>query len=222
MHRVETMLAQMSRLTIATTEKDATHFKTVQPNTIVIPNGVDCSYLVFNPTDKNTVLFLGSFDYAPNRESLRYFCDQIVPVLKKDGVHCIIAGSSSQHIEVPGVDETMINVPDIRDVFSQAGVLVVPLLSGGGSRIKILEAMAAGVSVVSTRKGAEGLEVVDNKHLLIAETPQEFIEKINRVLSDKKLRDALVKNARAFVEQHHDWKNSQNVLLEQIEQVTHG
>jgi len=96
-------------------------------------------------------------------------------------------------------------VPDVRPYYQQAKVSVVPLRSGGGTRIKILEAMACGRPVVSTSVGCEGLHVVDGEHLLVADTPADFAERVVTLLKDQALRERLSRKARELVESQYDW-----------------
>jgi glycosyltransferase involved in cell wall biosynthesis len=97
-------------------------------------------------------------------------------------------------------------VDDVRPVIAGSAACVVPLRQGGGTRLKILEAMALGVPVVSTRKGAEGLDVVDGEHLLLADGPRDLAAASVRLLQDGALRARLAANARALVEQRYDWR----------------
>ncbi len=104
-------------------------------------------------------------------------------------------------------------VEDIRPFYQNARVVIAPLRAGGGTRLKILEAMSFGRAVVSTRLGAEGLNVVDGEHLLIADEPVEFADKIISLLLDGDLRRSIADRARHFVEKHHDWEQIGNELL---------
>jgi len=97
-------------------------------------------------------------------------------------------------------------VQDIRPIVAGSAVCVVPLRQGGGTRLKILEAMALGTAVVSTSKGAEGLDVMDGVHLLIADDPAAFASATRSLLQDAGLRDRLVTNARRLVEERYDWR----------------
>ena len=97
-------------------------------------------------------------------------------------------------------------VEDVRPVIAGSAVCVVPLRQGGGTRLKILEAMALGVPVVSTTKGAEGLDVVDGAHLLLADEPHDFAAATVRLMRDGALRARLAEQARARVEERYDWR----------------
>jgi glycosyltransferase involved in cell wall biosynthesis len=98
------------------------------------------------------------------------------------------------------------NVPDVLPWFQQADILVVPLRQGAGTRIKILEAMAAGLPVVTTSKGCDGTEAVNGRHLLIADSAQEFAGEVDRLIGDKSLAAKLAREARALVEKKYSWE----------------
>jgi glycosyltransferase involved in cell wall biosynthesis len=103
------------------------------------------------------------------------------------------------------VDDT---IEDIRDAYARADVFLAPIRIGGGTRLKILEAMAAGLPVVSTTIGAEGLEVTDGENILLADEPSEFAGKINLLLKNPALRDKIGQAGRVLVRQKYDWKLS--------------
>jgi glycosyltransferase involved in cell wall biosynthesis len=96
-------------------------------------------------------------------------------------------------------------VNDIIQYYKQAAISIVPLRAGGGTRLKILEAMALGRPVVTTRIGCEGLDVVDGEHLLVADNPQDFANCIIRLLKDKSLYKRIATNARELVVSTYDW-----------------
>jgi glycosyltransferase involved in cell wall biosynthesis len=111
-------------------------------------------------------------------------------------------------------------VEDIRSVVAAAWMAVVPILSGGGTRIKILEAMALGTPVVATSKAAEGLTVRDGEHILLADDPATFADCTLRLLRDPFLRRRLVTNARRLVEQHYDWAQICQYFVDLVEDIT--
>ena len=179
-------------------------------HTELVPNGVDLDY--FRPipksTSSHTLLYFGHFGYPPNSDAIRYFCADILPLIRKaiPDVQVLVAGrrppqelSSIEGVQVLGF------VPDIRTSLAQAAVVIVPLRVGGGSRIKILEALAMEKAVVSTTLGAEGLEVTHEEHVMLADRPADFADSVIRLLENPQLRTHLGQNGRALVEQHHDW-----------------
>lgn len=186
------------------------------PNTTgsVIPNGVDTEH--YTPNDRKPefgiLVYNGALTYSANLGAVRYFCESIQPLLleriltAKLLVTGRITGVDLTGIEgCPGIELTGY-VDDIRTVLNKSAICIVPLRQGGGSRLKILEAMAAGIPVVSTSVGAEGLDCVPDKHLLIADDPVSFVSAIERILTDDKLAASLSTEARLLVEKQYSWK----------------
>lgn len=180
----------------------------------VLPNGVDCTHHRFDLAEvqPNTLIYNGALTYSANYDAMHYFLAEIYPLIKHalPDVTMRITGST-KGVDINGLRlDSSVHltgyVDDIRLPVVQSAVCVVPLRQGGGTRLKILEAMALGTPVVSTTKGAEGLEVIDNEHLLLADTPEAFADAVLRVLSDSSLRERLRYNARILVEQRYDWE----------------
>ena len=179
----------------------------------VIPAGIDPEE--FRPRGDvetpNAVLWTGSFGHAPNVDSCRWFCQEIVPrILRSNsGVRVRIVGSGTPTC-APGRRDPAAQVigcvPDIREELERAQVCVVPLRAGSGVRVKLLEMLAMGKAIVSTRMGAEGLDVRDGEHLLIADTPEDFGDAVARLLRDHCLRAHLGGAAREYIGKNHAWE----------------
>ena len=107
-------------------------------------------------------------------------------------------------------------VSDIQKEITQASVAIVPILSGGGTRIKILEAMALGTPVVATTKGAEGLDIDHGRNILLADDPEIFTKEVVRLLEDAPLRQRLVENARQLVEEEYDWNRIAQTFSQRV------
>lgn len=190
-------------------------------STGVVANGVATDVIqvaVEDVSDRKEMLFLGSLDWFPNVDAIRYFAAEIFPLIHKldPSIRLSIVGrrpSEELHAlasATPGF--TMVGeVEDVRPYLARAGVVVVPLRIGGGTRIKILEAMAAGKVVVSTTIGAEGLEVDHGEHLLLADTPRDFAETTVRAL-DAAAYAEMPALARARVEERYSWKQQAQQL----------
>jgi glycosyltransferase involved in cell wall biosynthesis len=158
------------------------------------------------------LLFVGGLNYHPNLDSADYLLCEIFPLIRArlPEVRLDIVGHELWRIagllpENSGV-ELHENVPEILPWFRGADLLVVPLRYGAGIRIKILEAMAAGLPIVTTSKGCEGLQVVHGRELLVADDPETFASEVIRLLDDHALRRTLAENARKFVAGHYSWE----------------
>ncbi len=178
----------------------------------VIPNGVDCASHRPGLAAKRpgTLIYSGALTYSANYDAMRYFTQDIFPMVRAecpDATLRITGSTSGVDIAALGMDGVTLTgyLDDVRPAVAESSVCVVPLREGGGTRLKILEAMALGTAVVSTTKGAEGLDVVDGEHLLIADDPAEFATGTVKLLRDAGLRERLSANARRLVEKHYDW-----------------
>jgi glycosyltransferase involved in cell wall biosynthesis len=179
----------------------------------VIPNGVDVGYFRPEPgapAEPATIVFFGTLDYFPNRDGLRHFLAEVWPRLAAAlprarlrilGPHPTpdLLARRGPRVDVPGC------VDDLRPHLARASVVIVPLRVGGGTRLKILEAMAMGRPVVSTTIGAEGLEVRDGRELLVADGAEAFTAAVRRVLEDEPLARSLGSEGRALVERRYGW-----------------
>ncbi|MGH9762267.1 MAG: glycosyltransferase, partial [Blastocatellia bacterium] len=154
-------------------------------------------------------------DYMPNEDAVIYFADAILPriaatikdvsltVVGRNPTPRLLALSrSNARIHVTG------GVPDVRPYIARAACFVVPIRIGGGTRLKIFEAMAMGKPVVSTSVGAEGLPVSNAVHLLLADDPQIFADRVIQVLNDRAAASSLANRARAFVTQNFSWESA--------------
>jgi sugar transferase (PEP-CTERM/EpsH1 system associated) len=187
----------------------------------VIPNGVDTKiYRPLSAPDRSApdILFIGSMDCVPVQDAAYYFTKEILPRIQVEisEIELWLVGKNpspdlmqlnSAHVHVTG------RVDDILPYYQRCAVCVVPLRAGGGTRLKILEAMALGRPVVSTTIGCEGLEVVDGEHLLIADTPEQFSEKTVRLLRDRQLYQYISSNGRRLVEVHYGWDKIADQLM---------
>jgi len=179
----------------------------------VVTNGVDLDYFhpLPQPAQREHLVFTGSMDWRPNQDAARYFVREILPLLKqvRAELECTFVGRNpptdiERLTDIPGVHITG-TVDDVRPYVERAAVYIVPLRIGGGSRLKILEALAMGRAVVSTTVGAEGLDVVHDKHLLLADDPRTFAHCVLRLLDDQQRCRSLSTEGRRLVEQHYGW-----------------
>jgi polysaccharide biosynthesis protein PslH len=179
----------------------------------VVPNGVDCAHNRSGLAQPraHALVFSGSLTYSANYDAMQWFLAEVYPRIKveRPSVTLIITGST-HGVDLAGLalDDTVRLtgfVDDVRISVAEASVCVVPIRQGGGTRLKILEAMALGTSVVATSKGAEGLDAVDGEHLLLADDPEVFARRTVELLGNPALRHDLAANARRLVEDRYDW-----------------
>ena len=184
-------------------------------NIALIPNGVDLDSFgaALDREREREILFLASLDWHPNIDALQYFTKEILPLLRarRPQIRLRIVGrrpSEALKNQFSGIPDVYFTgeVEDVLSYFARAAVFVVPLRIGGGSRIKILEALAAGKAVVSTSIGAEGLNLISGKHLLIGDSPREFAQCVEQLLDSKNLRKQLGEQGRLLVNERYGWE----------------
>lgn len=181
---------------------------------VVVENGVDCEY--FTPgeqqPDPDQLVFTGAMDWRPNQDAVVYFVNEILPLIKKvkpNLVVNIVGRNPSRMITDLGFrGEVNVTgtVADVRPFVRPAAVYIVPLRIGGGSRLKILEAMAMKKAIVSTSVGAEGLAVTSGQDIVIADTPCGFARAVVELIDDPNLRDNLSHQGFELVHQHYRWE----------------
>jgi len=157
--------------------------------------------------DGQTVLFMGFYAYRPNTEAVDLLVSRIFPrILQRNpGARLAVLGSEIPYKEPWIVNPGRISYEDLPAFVAACTVGVAPIRSGSGTRLKILEYLAAGLPVVSTAKGAEGLDLRDGEHLVLAEDDQVFGDAVLRLLEDEPLRRSLAERGRAFVEENYAW-----------------
>jgi len=199
-------------------EYDRLRFR--RPNVVVVPNGADVpTKLPSSAVEAGTLLFCGLLSYAPNEEAVRFFVGSILPAIRQElaDTRFVVVGSSPP-ATVRALDDGVsvrieADVPSVAEHYRKATVAVVPIRMGGGTRIKILEAWALGVPVVSTSIGCEGLDGVDGEHLLVADTPQQFAHACVELLRSPARRETLVRAGRDLVIKKYRWEISTKKAL---------
>jgi len=185
----------------------------------VVPNGIDVpDYATFAPTtaqgnsDAPTLIFTGKMDFRPNVDAVLWFWRRIWPIVKQaypTARWLIVGQKPSQRLAALRTDPSVVitgEVPDVRPYIAQADVYVAPLRAGGGTRFKLLEAMAMRRAIVTTALGCEGFEVASGRELLIADRPQEFASAVIELLRSAPHRAALGERAQRFVAANYDWR----------------
>lgn len=182
----------------------------------VIPNGVTIPSKMYDYSvrldEPGYIIFCGALWTDPNSEGLNWFCKEVWLLIrnKLPDLKLLVVGSGElpqKFAELRNIDslEFTGRVEDMKPWYNEAAVSVVPLLNGSGTRLKVLEAMGLGVPVVSTKKGAEGIDYTNGKNILIADTAQEFANTVIQLLNDKEKRISISQSARKLAEEKYDW-----------------
>lgn len=194
-------------------------------NVKVIPNAMDVASFNLDQTKKvqNQILFCGTLYYEPNSDAIIWFTKSVFPLIKKmvPEVKLDIVGKNPLpevlDLQKDSAVKVYGNVESVLPYYEKASLVVTPIRFGSGTRIKIIEAGACKIPVVSTTLGAEGLGVTDGEHCLIADGEQDFANKCVKVLKDKVLAKKLATNNYAFVKQNFDIA----VIVEKIRKLFH-
>ena len=175
--------------------------------------GIDTSLYKFPGADREpfTMLFLGSFRHLPNAEALQWFVQRVLPVIRASEARArliVIGSDPPPPHSLPEADaiELIGFVDDVREALARYAVFVCPILSGSGVRVKLLEAFAAGIPVVSTRIGAEGLASVDAEICALADDAAGFAERVLRLLKEPAPAAEMARRARDFVCEKRDMR----------------
>lgn len=213
------LLAQLDAITVVS-EEDRKALARLQPQAaqrlVLVPNGVDTSHVrpgaVRGDLGSATMVFVGTLDYRPNIDALRWFVAEVLPLIRAriPAARLLIVGraaASAVHALASEAVEVVGEVATVAPYIDGATVYVVPMRIGGGSRLKLLEALAMEAPVVSTPMGAEGIAgLCDGHHLLLAEGPKAFANAALRLIADPELGRHLGAAGRAHVVANYDWR----------------
>ncbi len=214
---------------IAVSEHDAAEFSRLYGvnQTVAIPTGVDIDYYrqaepVVGPP--HSLAFCGSMDWLPNEDGMVYFLEEVLPLIDNamPGVEVVVIGRRpSKKLEAMAARNPRIRltgwVEDTRPYLNDASAVIVPLRIGGGTRMKIFEAMAMGKAVVSTSIGAEGLPVEHEREILFADSPETIAEACIRLLEDAEFTAALGQRAHDYVVANFGWQRVAKVFSQACE-----
>ncbi|MBU0694322.1 MAG: glycosyltransferase [Candidatus Omnitrophica bacterium] len=195
--------------------EDTRVIEAFSPNTdcSLISTGVDLDHFTFSQKsgERKTLVFVGHYPHYPNEEAAVYFCRKILPLIKKviptitlklvgsDPTEEVMKLSQIEGVEVIGT------VEDVNPYLQESSVFVNAFRRSAGIKGKVLEAMATGTPVVCTRRGAYGIEALDNFEILIADKPKDFANRVIELLTNDELYEKIADNARRLVEEHYDW-----------------
>jgi glycosyltransferase involved in cell wall biosynthesis len=218
--RYEATVCRLADRVVAVSEADKATLQRLVPglDVTVVPNGVDVGYYTSAdiqplPLPSHSLIFTGKMDFRPNVDAGLWFCQEVLPLVRRrmPDVRFYIVGQSPHRRVLRLTDDPAVTVTgyvdDVRPYIAGACVYVIPLRIGGGTRLKVLEAMAIGKPIVSTSLGCEGFQgLVPGRELSLADTPEEFAQQVIGLLDDASRRERLGQAARRFVEEQYDWR----------------
>ncbi|MFN2289580.1 MAG: glycosyltransferase [Anaerolineae bacterium] len=206
---------------VAVSEADAEALRRLVPGLqpVVVPNGVDMGFYTEDITladvdprpAEGDLVFTAKMDFRPNIDAVLWFAREVLPLVRREapGTRFWVVGKDPHPRLAPLGDDPAVEitgwVADQRPYIAAAGVYVIPLRIGGGTRLKVLEAMGMGKAIVSTTLGCEGFDVVPNRELAIADTPADFARAVLRLLADPAERERLGQAGQAFAAAGYDW-----------------
>jgi glycosyltransferase involved in cell wall biosynthesis len=214
--RFEAWVCRHVDAVVAVSETDARALRQIAPEAriSVVPNGLDVQSYADATSSKalppQSLVFTGTMDYRPNVDAVLWFAQHVYPLIQRraPGVRFYVVGRRPHSRldplrQQPGIEITG-GVPDTRPFIRAASAYVIPLLSGGGTRFKVLEAMAMRCPIVSTSMGCDGFPVVSGRDVLLADEPDAFAEQVVDLLGDGHLRRELGEAGLKFA-RHYDW-----------------
>jgi polysaccharide biosynthesis protein PslH len=215
LERYEADACQQADIVIAASEADREAITKVAPavDVTIIPNGVDLTeYGDYDgPKEAFDLVFTGKMDFRPNIDAMLWFCREVLPLIQSErpGVSLAIVGQHPHPRleplrDLPGIKVTGW-VPDVRPYIAGATVYIAPLRVGGGTRLKLLQAMAMGVAIVATSLGAEGFPISDGVELRLADTAEAFAQTVLMLLTDEPARVSLGSAGRRFAHAAYGW-----------------
>lgn len=192
----------------------------------ILPRGVECNHRPRNfKRAGKRILFVGSMSYGPNIDAAIHFCRTILPLIRsriQDADITIVGGNPTEEVRalesIPGVTVTGW-VEDVEIFYQRSDLVVIPMRSGGGVKMKLLEAMGRSMPIVTTSAGAEGIDVCNMEHLVIADRPSDFSKACIDLLKAGARREQLGRNALSFVEENHSWEKTGHRLIEAIDKA---
>ncbi len=197
----------------------------LQSKISIVPIALDCAAAqpVSRSDHSANIITVSTLFYPPNADGVRWFIREVFPIVRRQMPEATLtivgarppqdivrfATRHSSHVTLTGY------VPDLQPYLERAALMVVPVRAASGMRVRILEALARGIPLVTTTTGVEGIEAIHGEHLLVADEPREFAEAVVRLLGNAQLRERLARNGRRLIEEHYDWR----VVLPRLEGV---
>lgn len=223
MQAFETQTVRKMDYVFAVSELDRSVLAAMNPapmRVVTVENGVDTTYFSpAPPSDERSLVFVGSIDWEPNADAIRYFVASIYPLIKRaiPEIRLTVVGRRPPEdiIAMAKQDASMTvtgTVDDVRPYVRKAGLVVVPIRFGGGTRLKVLEAFAMGKAVVSTSLGSEGIAYIDGENILIADSSADFAAMVVRGLNDDALRRKVGAAALTLAQTNYSWQTIQKKI----------
>ena len=217
---LERRITSQYDLTVVVSDEDAA---CLDGRVAVVPNGVDLERFQPTPLPPDPrLIFSGSFNYEPNIDGATWLCEEILPSIREripEATAVIVGREPDERVRrlerIPGV-ETHFDVPDIRPFLENSRVAMVPLRQGSGTRLKGLEAMAAGRPIVGTPVGLEGLGLTDGSSAAIGATKEELVDRATHLLTDDGAAGDIARHARGLAESRFGWDHLADVYLDQV------
>lgn len=215
LRRVEREVVERAAAVVLVSENEARLFRSICPNdrTFSVTNGVDFDY--FKPVDGDGIpgrcVFVGALDYRANVDGVLWFCRHVWPRVRQarpDAAFAIVGRNPVAEIrELRHIDgvEVVGATPDVRPHLADASVAVAPLRIARGIQNKVLEAMAMRRAVLASTQALEGLNAAPGRHVVVAESPGQWVEETLKLMQDSQLRSTIGNAGRKYVESHHDW-----------------
>jgi glycosyltransferase involved in cell wall biosynthesis len=205
--------------TVSETDKEIINGLEKEIKPVIIPNGAGedmiADFIKPKSLKKPTVLFQGNFFWLQNTEAANYLINKIIPLAKKTipKVKFVIAGQNADK-KIGKIKRENLEIIDIapdqndkvKIIYESADLFIAPIFGPGGTRLKILAAMAAGIPVISTKTGVTGLDIKNNNNVIIADSPNDFINSIETIIKNKILYEKIRKNAYELIKYKYNWK----------------
>jgi glycosyltransferase involved in cell wall biosynthesis len=228
MRRIEEQCWKSADACVVTSSREEPSVKAIVASTptAVVPNGVDLDYFAAwtGETRPYSVVFNGVLNYRPNLDAATHLVDEVWPLVLErcPPARLVLVGRApdrtAEALRRPTVD-VVGSVPDIRPYIGGAEVVAVPIRMGGGTRLKVVEALSMAKPMVSTSLGCEGLAVRDGEHLLIADDAETFARRILELFDDAELRRRLSSGSRILAEERYSWRLAGDRLQALYQQV---
>lgn len=232
LERLERVECSQHQMNLVVSPLDGERLERVCPDATisVVPNGVDTEY--FQPRaplghGRGGLVFVGRLNWYPNEDAMKWFAREIWPALvRKDPDRKAMIVGKDPPAELVALEDARVTLPgyvdDVRPALDRASIYICPIRTGGGTRLKILDALAMAKPVVATGMSVEGLGLEDGIHYLRADTASEYVAQVRRLEDDAELRESLAKAGRRLVEREYSWEVVSSRLYEAYERAAIG